>query len=185
MPDRSLYAILGVADDADDDEIRRAYRQAAFAAHPDVGPHADPERFREIHEAYEVLRDPARRRAYDRRRLEAAQRAEPRFAASRRPPAPLTDITDASPPVLRLEAVLSPHEALFGCRVPFDLPITTHCPRCGGRDGWCPECGGSGIVDKLSLVLNIPAGIGSGRLLEFDLRDLGVPLRLLVRVVVL
>ena len=60
-----LYDLLGVADDATDDELKRAYREAARLHHPDVNPDAEPGRFGAVSSAYDVLRDPARRRAYD------------------------------------------------------------------------------------------------------------------------
>ncbi len=52
MAKRNLYAILGISESAGPTEIKQAYRRLAFAHHPDVGPNPDPERFREIHEAY-------------------------------------------------------------------------------------------------------------------------------------
>jgi len=60
--------VLGVDRGADGDEIRRAYRQLARSHHPDLhvdDPEADA-RFKVINEAYEVLRDPQKRAAYDR-----------------------------------------------------------------------------------------------------------------------
>lgn len=64
---RDYYEALGVSRDASEDEIRSAYRALARRHHPDVN--KDPEagdRFREISEAYEVLRDPEKRSRYDR-----------------------------------------------------------------------------------------------------------------------
>ncbi|MEJ3652643.1 molecular chaperone DnaJ [Actinomycetes bacterium KLBMP 9759] len=63
---RDYYGILGVAQDAGPDEIKRAYRRLARELHPDVNP--DPgaqERFREVSAAYEVLSDPEKRRIVD------------------------------------------------------------------------------------------------------------------------
>jgi curved DNA-binding protein len=64
---RDYYEALGVPRDADTEDIRRAYRKLARENHPDIN--KDPEaedRFKEISEAYEVLRDEERRRQYDR-----------------------------------------------------------------------------------------------------------------------
>jgi molecular chaperone DnaJ len=65
---QDYYDVLGVSRDASADEIRRTYRQLARQHHPDVN-HGDPEadaRFKSINEAYEVLKDPDKRSAYDR-----------------------------------------------------------------------------------------------------------------------
>ncbi len=60
------YAILGVAEDASDEEIKRAYRRLARKYHPDVSVAEDAEaRFKEVGEAYEVLKDPEKRAHYD------------------------------------------------------------------------------------------------------------------------
>ena len=64
---QDLYALLGVARDADGDTIKKAYRRLARQLHPDVNPDpATQERFKEISQAYEVLSDPQKRAAYDR-----------------------------------------------------------------------------------------------------------------------
>jgi len=64
------YALLGVKRDADEAEIKKAYRRLAMQHHPDrVGPdqkQAAEAKFKEITEAYEVLRDPEKRATYDR-----------------------------------------------------------------------------------------------------------------------
>jgi curved DNA-binding protein len=66
MEFKDYYGIMGVARDATQDEIKRAYRKLARKYHPDVSKEADAEaRFKELGEAYEVLRDPEKRAAYD------------------------------------------------------------------------------------------------------------------------
>jgi curved DNA-binding protein len=67
MEYKDYYKALGVERDAGQDEIKRAYRKLARKFHPDVSKAADAEkRFKEIGEAYEVLKDPEKRAAYDR-----------------------------------------------------------------------------------------------------------------------
>jgi curved DNA-binding protein len=63
---KDYYAALGVARDATADDIKRAYRKLARKYHPDVSKEADAEaRFKDVAEAYEALKDPERRAAYD------------------------------------------------------------------------------------------------------------------------
>jgi len=65
---RDYYEILGVARDADETTIKKAFRQRAMELHPDRNredPHAE-EKFKELGEAYQVLSDPERRATYDR-----------------------------------------------------------------------------------------------------------------------
>ena len=66
MP-RDFYEVLGVSRDADEKEIRKAFRTLARELHPDVNPAADAEeKFKELAEAHEVLSDAERRATYDR-----------------------------------------------------------------------------------------------------------------------
>jgi curved DNA-binding protein len=67
MDFKDYYATLGVSREASADEIKRAYRKLARKYHPDVSKEADAEaRFKDVGEAYEVLKDPEKRGAYDR-----------------------------------------------------------------------------------------------------------------------
>lgn len=66
MEFKDYYKTMGVARDATQDEIKRSYRKLARKYHPDVSKEADAEaRFKELGEAYEVLKDAEKRAAYD------------------------------------------------------------------------------------------------------------------------
>jgi curved DNA-binding protein len=66
MEYKDYYKILGVARDAKEDEVKRAYRKLARKYHPDVSKEANAEEhFKEVQEAYEVLKDKEKRSAYD------------------------------------------------------------------------------------------------------------------------
>ncbi|MGB1024985.1 MAG: DnaJ domain-containing protein, partial [Rhodospirillaceae bacterium] len=68
MSKRDYYEVLGVGKDADADTLKRAYRKLAMQYHPDRNPDsAEAEaKFREVGEAYEILKDEQKRSAYDR-----------------------------------------------------------------------------------------------------------------------
>src|ERR687889_1682321 len=73
MAKRDYYDVLGVAKDASEDDIKKAYRKQAMKHHPDrnqgkgddKSSKASEEKFKEAKEAYEMLSDPQKRAAYD------------------------------------------------------------------------------------------------------------------------
>jgi len=213
MLKRDLYRVLGVSTQAAPGEIRRAYRRIAFTVHPDTGEHPDPDRFREVHEAYEILKNPARRRSYD------IEIAIPRVCLSAEPLRPKAPVPIFGNSLtmrlsveefldhawrnfienreksggdrrrsLRTEAIMNAEEARFGCRLPFSIPYYTDCPTCGGADWqWlCPDCNGGRSAESVcDLVLEIPPGVRDGDRFDLDLDDVGIGnLALEIRVVV-
>src|SRR5258707_11134165 len=68
MAKQDFYEILGVAKSADADELKRAYRKLAMQFHPDrnAGDNSAEAKFKELSEAYDVLKDDQKRAAYDR-----------------------------------------------------------------------------------------------------------------------
>jgi molecular chaperone DnaJ len=63
MAKRDYYEVLGIGKNASADEIKKAFRRAAVEHHPDRG--GDEEKFKEINEAYEILKDTDKRKRYD------------------------------------------------------------------------------------------------------------------------
>jgi molecular chaperone DnaJ len=64
MAKRDYYEVLGVGKDASADELKKAFRRAAIQHHPDKEG-GDETKFKEVNEAYEVLKDPSKRQRYD------------------------------------------------------------------------------------------------------------------------
>lgn len=69
--DTKLYEVLGVSKDADQNEIKKAYRKLALKNHPDKG--GDPDKFKEISAAAEILQDEEKRKIYDQYGLEGLE----------------------------------------------------------------------------------------------------------------
>src|SRR2546426_11371454 len=68
MKKRDYYEVLGILKSASEADVKKAYRRLARKLHPDVNPgdKTSQKKFQEVQEAYDVLRDSEKRRAYDR-----------------------------------------------------------------------------------------------------------------------
>lgn len=77
MEFKDYYAIMGLSPSATSDDIKRTYRKLARKYHPDVSQETNAEeKFKEVGEAYEVLKDPEKRRAYDQLRTQGFRQGE-------------------------------------------------------------------------------------------------------------
>jgi len=169
---RDFYAILGVERTATDAEIKRAFRKLAQQWHPDVSddPTADA-RFKEINEAYQVLSDPERRRAYD-TFGEAGLNGgagSAGFTGGFPGFGDFGDLFDAffggqsgggvrrgRPAVgsdLRYDMRITFAEAMKGTEKDIEFPVLDRCETCGGAGAkagsapiTCPGCNGRGEV---------------------------------------
>jgi molecular chaperone DnaJ len=166
---RDYYDVLGVPRDADDAEIKRAFRRLAQQHHPDVDRnHGAEERFKELNEAYRVLSDRQRRSAYDMFGHAGVEgSAAGGFEGFGGGFGPFGDIFDAffggSPTGtrrrarvvagadLRYDLTIEFAEAVFGVIKEVTFPTLITCARCEGAGGepgtepeTCPECNGTG-----------------------------------------
>ncbi|MGB7035247.1 MAG: molecular chaperone DnaJ [Xanthobacteraceae bacterium] len=171
MAKRCYYESLSVERTANDGEIKTAFRKQAMACHPDRNPgdHDAEHRFKEINEAYEVLKDPNKRAAYDRyghAAFEQGTGGAPGFGADFG-----TAFSDLFEGIfgmssargrgtgrergadLRYNMEISLNEAYAGKNAQVRIPTSVTCEACSGsgaktgtKPKTCPMCGGQGRV---------------------------------------
>ncbi len=167
---RDYYEVLGVAREATDEEIKKAFRKLAFKYHPDHNPENETaDKFKECSEAYQVLCDTEKRTAYDRYGSHGPEgdlaRGFEGFGFNG-----FGDIFDAffgggatqtrqSPqrgPDLKMRFNISFEEAVFGSDKSVGVTRLEHCPTCGGHGAKpgtnpvrCANCDGSGQVRRV------------------------------------
>jgi molecular chaperone DnaJ len=170
MPPKDPYATLGVGKGASDEEIKKTYRKLARESHPDrnSGDKNAEERFKEIQEAYSILSDPEKRKAYDSGGgiFGGAGGFDPSsfrggnfggFGDI------LSDIFGNRGPGggaprpergrdLETEVHVSFDQAMEGAQVPVSVPLSAPCPTChgtGAKPGTtpsiCSRCQGRGV----------------------------------------
>ena len=202
MTKRDYYEVLGVEREAGDADIKKAYRRLAMKYHPDRN-NADPDteaRFREAKEAYDVLKDPQKRAAYDRYGHAGvdAGRAGGGFGG----PDAFSDIFgDVFGDIfgtgrrggrsqvfrgadLRYELELTLEQAVGGDTVNIDIPTQIECERCassGAEPGTeptrCTTCGGIGQIRVQQGFFSIQQTCrvcqGTGKRIETPCRECG------------
>lgn len=178
MPKKDYYEILGVSRNATEEEIKRAFRHLARKYHPDVNPgNKDAEeKFKEINEAFGVLRDPEKREAYDQYGEAGIEGVgfepskgfgSPSFddlfrdfgfgdifdifsgfgSRDRHRPGPEQGAD------LKYDLELSLEDAFNGLTTKIEVPRFERCSGCGGTGAKpgtspkkCPKCGGTGKI---------------------------------------
>ena len=194
MEKRDYYAVLGIARDAGEQELKSAYRQAALKHHPDRNPGSREaeEKFKEAAEAYSVLSDPQKRAAYDRYgHAGVASSAGSPFEGG------FPDISEIFGDFffgdlfgggrgrsrvqrgddLRYDLELTFEDAVRGMNAEVQVPRMEACGKCHGTGGepgggvaTCPKCRGRGQIvyqqGFLSLRQTCPQCGGNGQVVR-------------------
>jgi molecular chaperone DnaJ len=172
---RDPYEVLGVPRDADETQIKKAFRRLARELHPDVNAH-DPqaeEKFKQAAEAYEILNDPERRALYDRYGHEGLRSGgyAPNFEGF----GSIADIFEAffgetfgggrtgpgrgprQGADVAVTAEITLEEAYAGGSVQLSFEAVEVCERCSGNGAepgtpiqTCERCGGNGVLQAVS-----------------------------------
>ncbi|MFO1127601.1 MAG: molecular chaperone DnaJ [Rhodospirillales bacterium] len=195
MAKEDYYKILGVGRDASKDDLKKAYRKLAMQHHPDRNPgDRDAERhFKEVNEAYEVLRDDQKRAAYDRFGHAAFEHGGPEgfgqgfgtgfadifeemfgefMGGGRRGARANTRGSD-----LRYNLEITLEQAFTGHKPTIRVPAAVSCETCGGSGAasgtgveTCTTCRGAGRVRSQSGFFTVertcPACAGSGQMVR-------------------
>jgi molecular chaperone DnaJ len=169
---RDAYEVLGVGRNADEAEVKRAFRKLARELHPDVNNH-DPdaeEKFKEAAEAYEILSDAERRQVYDRYGHDGLKRGgqSPNFEGF----GSISDLFDAffgggfggggfagprNGGDAEVAVEIDLEQAAVGAAIDVKYEVVDRCERCHGNGAepgtpikTCTRCGGNGILQAVS-----------------------------------
>ena len=142
VKETKYYNLLGVKSDASEREIKRAYRKLSLVHHPDR-PNGNADKFKEISEAYEVLKDPEKREMYD--RFGEGMESDDPFEMMRR------HHQQQQKPVLRHFHHLTLEELYAGCQITLEVCRKNICSDCSGKGSKsgrtykCDVCRGTGV----------------------------------------
>jgi molecular chaperone DnaJ len=205
MAKKDFYELLGVAKTASPDEIKKAYRKLAMQHHPDrnSGDKRAEQTFKDINEAYDVLKDEQKRAAYDRfghAAFEQGGRPGQGGAGDFGFAAGFADIFDemfgefmggrrgqganARGNDLRYNLEITLEEAFKGKQTTVRVPTQVACEACqgsgaasGSRPVNCPSCYGAGRVRAqqgfFTIERTCPSCHGAGRIIENPCRSCG------------
>jgi molecular chaperone DnaJ len=204
MAKQDFYELLGVARGASPDDLKKAYRKLAMQYHPDRNPGdaAAEHKFKELSEAYEILKDDQKRAAYDRFGHAAFENGGGRSAGTGDFGfgAGFADIFDemfgefmgggrrgaasGRGSDLRYNLEISLEEAFKGSNATIRVPTSATCDVCSGsgseagsRPVACPTCNGAGKVRAQQGFFTIERGCpscgGAGRVIENPCRSCG------------
>ncbi|MCQ8239385.1 molecular chaperone DnaJ [Rhizosaccharibacter radicis] len=172
MAKQDFYATLGVARDASADDLKKAYRKLAMKYHPDRNPGdtAAEAKFKELNEAYDILKDDQKRAAYDRFGHAAFEGGGPGAGGFGGFEGGLGDIFDQmfgdmmgggrrggrqrTGADVRAQVEISLPEAFSGTKISLKVPSRIACEACDGTGSQdktrsadtCPTCHGAGKV---------------------------------------
>ena len=172
MKKRDYYETLGVAKNASEEEIKKAFRQLAKKHHPDANPQGggNTEKFKEIGEAYDVLSDSHKRQIYDQYGHDGLSSQGFQYDSSFDPFERFGDLFGdmfeglfgassgrssgaAKGADLRYDLSISFNEAVFGVEKTIEVPRMETCGTCDGTGAkgssgikTCPVCRGRGSV---------------------------------------
>lgn len=160
IENKALYECLGVPQNATPDEIKKAYRKLAVKYHPDKG--GDPEKFKEINAANEVLSNPEKREIYDKYGIEGLREGggggfdpfEGLFGGlfgRRGGPQKKSGPGKVKPLVAQMEVTLE--ELYVGKMREFTYERQKICAGCDGKGGKdakkCDKCKGQGVIERV------------------------------------
>ena len=164
---KEYYELLGVSEDASQEEIKKAYRKKAKKYHPDSNSDtADEEKFKKINKAYDVLSDEDKRKKYDQFGKQGVEGHAGR--GQRRAASNFQDLFEqifggggrrrqrqSKGRDLRAQTTISLEEAYNGVEKTFEISRQAKCDECngtGGEDGetsTCTNCDGQGRVRQV------------------------------------
>jgi molecular chaperone DnaJ len=163
---KEYYELLGVSEDASQEEIKKAYREKAKKYHPDSGSDsADEEKFKKINKAYDVLSDEEKRKKYDQFGKQGVEGHAGR--GQRQATSNFQDLFEeifgggsrrrqrSRGQDMKMSTTATLEDAYNGVEKTFEVERKQQCPECGGNGSetgetsTCAECGGQGKVRKI------------------------------------